>query len=56
MTKFAECPILLKNNLDTRFRSRLGTKHADSGTFRARIVVAFQPNTAFFNTLAPSTL
>jgi hypothetical protein len=38
---------VLKNSLDTRFRSGSGTKHADFGAFRTQFVVATSPMPTF---------
>src|SRR5215208_3114220 len=44
---FLERPSVLKNSLDTRFRSGSGTKHADFGAFRTQFVVATSPMPTF---------
>jgi hypothetical protein len=44
---FAQTASVLKNYLGTRIRSRSGTKYADFGPFRARIVVIISPMPTF---------
>jgi hypothetical protein len=53
-SSYVEGVSLLKNYLGTGFRSTLGTKRADFGAFRARIVVATSSMPTFFNTLVYS--